>query len=162
MIHTKRRSMLKDEIIKSICQWNEDRGNKEYSVHLEFEMLQEEVMEYVHAFIKTVGDNIKDIEFENEELREQYVSALVEKPEFTEELLVNQADALCDVVFVAVGGLYKLFGDAELVNRALTEVICANEQKSKEKDENGKITKPADFVGPEEELLNLVRSIDAR
>lgn len=77
---------------------------------------------------------------------------------YREEDLVGEADALADIIFVAVGSLYKLCqGDKNKFERIMEAVIYANNSKSSSKNEQGKITKPEDFVGPEEvikEVLN--------
>jgi hypothetical protein len=63
---------------------------------------------------------------------------------------VDQADALADLAVVALGGLFKLCnGDLEDVHLILTAVTAANNTKSSTKNAEGKITKPANFVGPE-------------
>ena len=63
---------------------------------------------------------------------------------------VDQADALADIAVVALGGLFKLCnGDLEDVHLILTAVTAANNTKSSTKNAEGKITKPANFVGPE-------------
>jgi len=64
---------------------------------------------------------------------------------------IGQADALADIIVVAVGGLYKLCdGDKYKFDDIMTMVTAANNTKSATKNEDGKITKPDDFVGPEE------------
>jgi len=69
---------------------------------------------------------------------------------YRDEDIVGQADALADVLVVAVGGLYKLVGgDMYKFNDIMLSVTAANNTKSSTKDESGKITKPDDFVGPE-------------
>ena len=70
---------------------------------------------------------------------------------------VDQLDALCDIIFVAVGGMYKLLGTGEKVKEALDIVCDANDSKGTKKDDNGKIIKNKDFINPEpllEKLLN--------
>jgi len=64
--------------------------------------------------------------------------------------IVGQADALADTAVVAIGGLVKLCdGDIEKVQDILLAVTAANNTKSTEKNEDGKIVKPEGFVGPE-------------
>ena len=64
---------------------------------------------------------------------------------------VGQADALADMIVVSVGGLYKLCGgDKQKFEDIMLAVTAANNTKSATKNEDGKITKPDDFVGPEE------------
>ena len=72
---------------------------------------------------------------------------------------VDQADALADILVVAAGGLWKLCGnDIDKVQDILLAVTAANNTKSSEKDINGKITKPANFVGPESMIKEILDS----
>ena len=69
---------------------------------------------------------------------------------------IDMADALADLIFVAVGGLYKLSGDAYRAECIMAEVIKANFKKGATKNEYGKVVKPADFVGPETEIEKIL------
>jgi len=69
---------------------------------------------------------------------------------------VAMADALGDILVVATGALYKLCeGDAEKFEDIMLAITAANNLKSNTKDVNGKITKPENFVGPED-LIGLI------
>ena len=72
--------------------------------------------------------------------------------------IVDQADALADILVVAVGSLFKLCGgDESKFNDIMLVVTAANNTKSSTKNSDGKITKPDNFVGPEamiESILN--------
>ena len=69
---------------------------------------------------------------------------------------VGEADALADILVVATGALYKLCdGDKYKFDDIMLAVTAANNTKSQEKNEHGKITKPDNFVGPE----SLIKSI---
>jgi predicted HAD superfamily Cof-like phosphohydrolase len=62
---------------------------------------------------------------------------------------VEQADALADIIFVAVGALYKLTGcNEEKVEDILLAVTAANSLKPKEKV-NGKIIKGDNYIEPQ-------------
>ena len=68
---------------------------------------------------------------------------------------VDQADALADTIFVAIGSLFKLTGSEEKT-AAILQIVCnANNQKGNKKDADGKIIKPMHFIHPEE-LIELV------
>ena len=69
---------------------------------------------------------------------------------------VDQLDALCDIVFVAIGSMYKLLGTPAKVREALDIVCNANDAKGTRKDDNGKIIKPKDFINPELALEKLL------
>jgi hypothetical protein len=71
---------------------------------------------------------------------------------------VDQADALGDIIVVAIGSLFKLCeGDKDKFNRIMLAITDANDTKSATKNEVGKITKPDDFVGPEKEIERILR-----
>ena len=70
---------------------------------------------------------------------------------------VGSADALADILVVAVGGLYKLCdGDKYKFDDIMLAVTTANNTKSDTKDANGKITKPENFTGPEETIGSIL------
>lgn len=95
----------------------------------------------------------KDLEGKmiDEELTEYAVACL--EP----QSIVDQADALADLVFVTIGSLFKLTGgDEQKVRDILLVVSAANNLKGKDKNEDGKVQKPEGFSGPEgmiEEIL---------
>jgi len=79
----------------------------------------------------------------DEEMEEYLASIMHGNP-------VDEADALADIAVVAIGGLLKLCdGNKDKVDDILLAVTAANNTKSATKDINGKITKPANFIGPE-------------
>ena len=152
---------MESYIVSSICNWNEVRDNRNFDGQLEFDMLQEELTEYAHAYLKTISDKFPketlkfrpngEIEPEDLKMIDEYMLS----EEGTTEYKVNQLDALADIIFVAVGSMYKLLGNADLTESVLDAVIAANNRKGTEKDANGKVQKPEDFVGPEEDIKEL-------
>ncbi len=115
-------------IIQEIQEWNDERGNYTYDRYLEGEMLEEELGEY--ALASMVPND-----------------------------LVDEADALADIIFVAVGSLYKLCGNDKVkFNDIMTVVTAANNLKGKEKDSNGKVSKPKNFEGPEKMIAKILFS----
>lgn len=150
-------------IVKQIIKWNKDRDNTEYDPANEYAMLQEEVTEYAHSYIKTVSEFMGidilthqvETDEESRELNEK-ISELIETKEFEAEWKIHQADALADSIFVAVGSLYKLTGSMDKTLKILQAVIDANQEKGSEKDENGKIIKPVGFVPPEDRIKEIL------
>ena len=71
---------------------------------------------------------------------------------------VDRLDKACDSIVFAIGSIAKLGLTPTQIERALNIVMEANSAKlSMPKDEFGKLTKPADFIGPEvllQQLLN--------
>ena len=70
---------------------------------------------------------------------------------------VDRLDKACDAIVFALGSIFKLGLNDKQATRALNIVMKANLQKLEmPKDEHGKLTKPADFKGPEPELQALL------
>ena len=70
---------------------------------------------------------------------------------------VDEADALADVIFVAIGSLFKLAGgDTQKVHDIMLAVCAANDLKGRLKDENGKVMKSDTFTGPEEMIERIL------
>ena len=66
---------------------------------------------------------------------------------------VDRLDKACDAVVFAIGSMAKLGLTPAQIIEAMNIVTEANLQKlSMPKDEHGKLTKPANFVGPETKL----------
>lgn len=137
--------MLEQEIF----EWNNDRDNLEFNGQLEYEMLLEEVNEFVWALPKALADKFGSLTQEEADERMPELIEYLGSKDGTADVLVNRLDALADVVFVAIGAMCKLTKDPSLVEDVFKAVLAANNLKSKEKNEDGKITKPEVFVGPE-------------
>lgn len=85
-----------------------------------------------------------DINLEDDMLREELTEFLLASND------VDRADALGDLIIVAVGSLFKLTGgNSKKVEDILMAITSANNLKGTTKNSAGKITKPANFVGPE-------------
>lgn len=70
---------------------------------------------------------------------------------------VDRLDKACDAVVFAFGSMFKLGLTPEQAARAVSVVMLANQAKlSMPKDAHGKLTKPADFIGPEEKLQQIL------
>ena len=88
----------------------------------------------------------------------EYMMLFEELDEYaTAQTKVDQADALADIIFVAIGSLYKLTGSTQKVHDIMLAVCAANDLKGMLKDENGKIMKPGDFEGPEVMIDKILR-----
>ena len=72
--------------------------------------------------------------------------------------VVNEAKELADIVFVAIGSLYKLTGSADKAKAVINSVINSNHAKGMDKDENGKVIKPKDYRCPEEDIGLILRN----
>ena len=70
---------------------------------------------------------------------------------------VDRLDKAIDAIVFAVGSIAKLGLTPPQIREAIEIVTTANLQKlSMPKDEFGKLTKPADFIGPETKLQELL------
>lgn len=70
---------------------------------------------------------------------------------------VDRLDKAIDAIVFAVGSIAKLGLTPPQIREAVEIVTTANLQKlSMPKDEFGKLTKPADFIGPETKLQELL------
>lgn len=66
---------------------------------------------------------------------------------------VDRLDKACDAIIFALGSIYKLGLNSQQATKALNVVMQHNLAKlGMPKDEHGKLTKGADFVGPESKL----------
>jgi len=70
---------------------------------------------------------------------------------------VGQADALADILVVATGALFKLCeGNPYKFDDIMLAVTTANNTKADKKNEQGKIVKPVDFIGPESMIESIL------
>ena len=147
-------------IVEEICEWNQERGCTTFDGELEYNMLHEELNEYVFAYPKTITDKFGKIESEEElEARNDEIVEFLQSPEFLENFRTNQLDALGDLVFVAIGSMYKILGDWVGVEEVMMAIISANNLKKADKDDGGKIKKPEGFVGPEGIIKNIYKEM---
>ena len=147
-------------IVEEICEWNQERGCTTFDGELEYNMLHEELNEYVFAYPKTITDKFGKIESEEElEARNDEIVEFLQSPEFLENFRTNQLDALGDLVFVAIGSMYKILGDWVAVEEVMMAIISANNLKKADKDDGGKIKKPEGFVGPEGIIKNIYKEM---
>ena len=147
---------IRNDIIFDICRWNDERDNLEYDTATEFTMLSEEIQELLMAKQKVMLKYASDNELDPYEEATFTKMSEDDKNTMYKNIRVEEADALADTIFVAVGGLYKLTGGSLVkTGKILSAVLEANEKKGKDK-ENGKITKPKDFVGPETYIMEIL------
>lgn len=114
------------EQIERTVRWNEIRGNTSKTLDWELEV----------NMLQEELDELKLAIKQNNE--------------------VKIFDALMDLEFVLRGTCGKFKLTPELQVDGYEAVIEANEKKSSEKNSDGKITKPIDFVGPEAKLQKIL------
>jgi hypothetical protein len=131
--------------LEQIYQWQVAAGNasRPYDDFLESSFQVEEALE---------GFNLGDYYSNPKE-----ASRAIVEPFTFEGTDVDRLDKALDAIIFAVGSIAKLGLTPEQLERALLAVNSANQQKlSMPRDEHGKLTKPADFVGPEPELQKIL------
>lgn len=144
------------DTILGICEWNRDRGLKEFNGGLEFDMMNEELEEFAWAFIATIRNKFGELNKEEADAKREEVEAYTKGRDFKVDLKVNQLDALGDLVFVAIGAMYKLTGSVDQVRDILLAITAANNLKGNKKDSKGKIAKAKDFKGPEDMIKDII------
>ena len=76
---------------------------------------------------------------------------------------VEQVDALVDIIYVAIGALWKLGFNPEQIERAITIICDSNDSKVVKKTPNhlkANINKGKDYIPPTEALTLLVKELD--
>ncbi len=147
--------------IYRVIDWNKKRNGLEFSATLEKNMLQEELKEYYDS------DNIID---KTDAVCDTLFVAIgteakISYNPYDDEGNLNILQDVLPVTAIDVmftdfyGRLLHAGIEADFilqyVNEAFNIVIEANEQKSKQKDENGKVQKPKNFVKPEKKIKEL-------
>ena len=139
------------DFIQEIYDFNKQAGllEKGYSDFLESSFQIEEALEGFN--IEEVSQNTTDYQFKTSSAKE-LARYILEHEQFTGSD-VDRLDKAIDAIVFAVGSIAKLGLNVEQIYRAIGAVTEANLQKlTMPKDEHGKLTKPADFVGPEIKL----------
>ena len=136
--------------IKEIVKWQRDAGNaaKPYDDFLESSFQIEETLEgYEIEYGFTVDlDTPKEMSRTIVRAQGPFIGTDVDR-----------LDKAIDAIVFAVGSIAKLGLTPPQIREAIEIVTTANLQKlSMPKDEFGKLTKPADFVGPEAKLQKLL------
>lgn len=141
--------------IDEIYDFNKQAGllDKGYDDFLESSFQIEEALEGFN--IEEVSQNTTDYQFKTSSAKE-LARYILEHEQFVGSD-VDRLDKAIDAIIFAVGSIAKLGLTPEQISRAISIVTNANLQKlSMPKDEFGKLTKPADFVGPEAKLQLLL------
>ena len=136
--------------IKEIVKWQRDTGNaaKPYDDFLESSFQIEEALEgYEIEYGFTVDlDTPKEMSRTIVRAQGPFIGTDVDR-----------LDKAIDAIVFAVGSIAKLGLTPPQIREAIEIVTTANLQKlSMPKDEFGKLTKPANFVGPETKLQELL------
>ncbi len=136
-----------------IADWNMERNNLDLNSKLEIEMIMEEVKEYYEAdtFIDRL-DAVADIIF--------VAVGTYTKATKNFHLVQDNYLAPLEMVLTDFVGRYEVEGINVEITAVITEVlnivIDANERKGTNKDENGKIIKPDDFISPEDTISDYI------
>ena len=144
--------------IKQIYSFNEKAGLLEngYSDTLEDSMVIEECLEN-HSTLPLLGELFS---LSSEDSTPKLLSRAIVATSHSEDKPISDVDRLdkaCDKAIIAIGSMAKLGLNPNQITRALNVVMNANMAKLKQaKDSSGKLTKPKNFVGPEEKLQQIL------
>lgn len=142
---------LQPNFVQEIYDFNKQAGllDKGYDDFLESSFQIEEALEGFN--IEEVSQNTTNYLFKTSSAKE-LARYILDYEQFM-GADVDRLDKAIDAIVFAIGSIAKLGLNVEQIHRAIGVVTEANLQKlTMPKDEHGKLTKPADFVGPEVKL----------
>ena len=146
--------------VQQIYDFNKQAGllEKGYDDFLESSFQIEEALEgfgdlpYLQVRLHSEGKHYEEL-CNPKEISRQIVRLAEMDSKPTNIPDVDRLDKACDAVVFAIGSMAKLGLTPAQIVEAMHIVTEANLQKlSMPKDEHGKLTKPANFVGPETKL----------
>ena len=152
--------------VQQIYDFNKQAGllEKGYDDFLESSFQIEEALEgfgdlpYLQVRLHSEGKHYEEL-CNPKEISRQIVRLAEMDSKPTNIPDVDRLDKACDAVVFAIGSMAKLGLTPAQIIEAMNIVTEANLQKlSMPKDEHGKLTKPANFVGPETKLQALLDS----
>lgn len=147
--------MEKNNLFKQIAIWNAERGNFDYDIILEQNMLDEEYQEfYLAETLHDKMDAICDLYFVNNgTLFKAHING-VPSPLYFHYL--ERFEQLCSEFIFEAKINWLTFND--LFERCMIEVINANNKKGKEKV-NGKIQKGIDWYDPKDRIKEIIQEM---
>lgn len=152
-------NLVRPEQFSTIISWNKDRGGLFYDEMLEADMLREEAQEYFGATeLVDKLDAVADFLFVGVGTVAKGANSFETTFDFTDPL----DTILSDFAGACIEAGIDISFVGELVSDGLAAVVVANQQKTADKDANGKIVKPANFVPPEPVLAELITAAKAR
>ena len=146
--------------VQQIYDFNKQAGllEKGYDDFLESSFQIEEALEgfgdlpYLQVRLHSEGEHYEEL-CNPKEISRQIIRLAEMDSKPTNIPDVDRLDKACDAVVFAIGSMAKLGLTPAQIIEAMHIVTEANLQKlSMPKDEHGKLTKPANFVGPEAKL----------
>ena len=152
--------------VQQIYDFNKQAGllEKGYDDFLESSFQIEEALEgfgdlpYLQVRLHSEGEHYEEL-CNPKEISRQIIRLAEMDSKPTNIPDVDRLDKACDAVVFAIGSMAKLGLTTAQIIEAMNIVTEANLQKlSMPKDEHGKLTKPANFVGPETKLQALLDS----
>lgn len=154
------------ELFDRIIKWNESRDNSNFNHILETKMLAEELFEFCgfnredskyfgkvfanlfsgHYLKTTIINDIEGIADPSDQKSQPGITLIPESGAERPIAYSDLVDAIGDIIFIAIGTIYKLGYDPVDV---LTIICDHNDTKGSLKDADGKIIKDESFVEPE-------------
>lgn len=146
------------DFVSQIHEFNHkaDLVNKKYSDCLESSFQVEEALEGF-SNLSDLGKlfHLSPEESTPKQLSRDIVSVAHNRDKPLQD--VDRLDKACDAAVFAIGSMTKLGLTPDQINRALETVATKNLEKLNcPKDTHGKLTKPQGFVGPEEQLQEIL------
>ena len=152
------------DFVQQIYDFNKQAGllEKGYDDFLESSFQIEEALEgfgdlpYLQVRLHSEGEHYEEL-CNPKEISRQIIRLAEMDTKPTNIPDVDRLDKAIDAIVFAVGSIAKLGLTPSQIREAIEIVTTANLQKlSMPKDEFGKLTKPADFIGPETKLQELL------
>lgn len=131
---------LAADIFDRTVKWNIQRDNTKFNHDLETKMLAEELYEFCLQSRSQAKASGKEFSRLYSPLPARANSIAISSKEHDDLI-----DAAGDLIFIAIGTIYKLGANPKEVLRRICD---ANDKKGSKKDADGKIIKSADFIEP--------------
>ena len=128
-------------LFQRIHTWNALRDNLTFNHYTATKILSEELFEF--CLYGNIEAKAHSVEFAEDYAFRHDNDLIVQ--EMIEANKGDLVDALGDLIFIAIGDIYKLGFEPEEV---LKRICNHNDAKGSKKDADGKILKDADFVEP--------------
>lgn len=141
--------------IKEIVKWQIESGNSdlEYS---DFSQSAYQIEEALEGF--NLPSNSMSLSSTNpRQMSKDIMTWVTNDPDFEPSSDVSRFDKACDAMIYAIGAMTELGLGAQEITMGLLAVNNANKQKlGAKRDNKGKLLKPVDFIGPEQELQSIL------
>lgn len=113
-------------LVQEICDYNYDKEQTKFDGSYEYAALTKDLDVFAWAFAQTLKDKFGEQKSEEEFKKiEKEVSTYVTSKEGQNEVQVNRAKAVGDLIFDAIGTLYKLTGSEKKTADVMLSITAA-------------------------------------